>query len=385
MKNILRYAVVAATLFVISASAAAQETGSSARMRRGGRDQQQQQTNTEVTSRMQDRLQTLPTSDAEMSWMKVIYRALDLNKAENAPLYFPEMPVDGNESLFRIIIRLMASGQLPVYEYLDGREAFDDEHRAKARDIFDRHHIYYTEARGSSERNPRFEVHESDVPAMDVLTYYIIERWEFDTRTNRLRSRVEAICPVLHRAEDYGMEAMRYPMFWVKYDDLRPYLSTQNIFTSDSNNLPSCTYDDYFQLALYKGDIYKTRNLRNRSMKQLYPDPDALKHAQDSIEQELAQFEKKLWVPSLEELEAREAKKNAKAQTAKVSEDETSAEEAVGDTETASEDKPKVTNRRSAKKKSNPVKVKRQKNKTKEVKAAKSSSAPARSVRNRKR
>ena len=386
MKNILRIAIVAAAMFVISATAMAQESGSSARMRRGGRDQQQQQTNTEVTSRMQERLQSLPTSDAEMSWMKVIYRALDLNKAENAPLYFPEMPVDGNESLFRIIIRLMASGQLPVYEYLDGREAFDEEHRAKARDIFDRHHIYYSEARGHTERNPKYEVHESDVPAMDVLTYYIIERWEFDTRTNRLRSRVEAICPVLHRAEDYGMEAMRYPMFWVKYDDLRPYLSTQNIFISDSNNLPSCTYDDYFQLALYNGEIYKTRNLRNRSMKQLYPDPDALKHAQDSIEQELAQFEKKLWVPSLEELEAREAKKVEKAQTAKVAEKEET-EEAVADGENAEEQKAKVSSRSKAKnkKKSNPVKVKRQKSKTKEVKASKSSSAPARSVRNRKR
>ena len=390
MKNILRFAIIVIAVFAASSAAMAQESGSSARMRRGGRDQQQQQTNSEITSRMQGRLQTLPTSDAEMSWMKVIYRALDLNKKENAPLYFPEMPVDGNESLFRLIIRLLANGQLPVYEYLDGREAFDEEHRVKARDIFDRHHIYYTEGRGNTERNPKFEVHESDVPAMDVLTYYIIERWEFDTRTNRLRSRVEAICPVLHRSEDYGMEAMRYPMFWVKYDDLRPYLSTQNIFVSDSNNLPSCTYDDYFQLAMYSGDIYKTRNLRNRSMKQLYPDPDALKHAQDSIEQELAQFEKKLWVPSLEELEARSAAKEGKAAKGKKAKAE-QAEQAAPDTDEAVEsaeatdEQPKVTNnRRSSKKKSNPVKVKRQKSKTKEVKSS-SSSAPARSVRNRKR
>ena len=32
-------------------------------------------------------------------------------------------------------------------------------------------------------------------------------------------------------------------MFWVRYADLRPYLSTQNIFTNDDNNLATCTYD----------------------------------------------------------------------------------------------------------------------------------------------
>lgn len=92
---------------------------------------------------MQQRLQTDPASDADLSWMKVIYRSLDLTKDENAPLYFPEMPVDGNESLIRIILRLLANGQLTAYEYLDGREVFNDENKLKVRDMLDRYHIYY--------------------------------------------------------------------------------------------------------------------------------------------------------------------------------------------------------------------------------------------------
>ena len=100
-------------------------------------------------------------------------------------------------------------------------------------------------------------------------------------------------------------------MFWVKYDDLKPYLSTQNIFVSDANNLPTCTYADYFTLGLYNGDIYKTRNLRNRSMKQLYPNPDDLAHAQDSIQKQLDTFEDKFWVPTLEQLAAEREKREA--------------------------------------------------------------------------
>ena len=49
---------------------------------------------------------------------------------------------------------------------------------------------------------------------------------------------------------------------------------SQYVFTDDDNNLPRYTYDDFFTLNLYKGNIYKTRNLRNRSMAQLYPDPE---------------------------------------------------------------------------------------------------------------
>lgn len=374
MKKIFRIAFAAVALVAFTMPALAQESSSSAVMRRGSRNKQQQQ-NSEVTARMQQRLQSEPTSDSELSWMKVVYRSLDLNKEKNAPLYFPEMPIDGNESLFRLIIRLLANDQLTVYEYLDGREVFTDEHRIKTRDVLDRYHIYYQEGKGSSDKHPKFDIHESDVPATEVLSYYIIERWEYDTRINRMKTRVEAICPVLHRSDEYGMDAMKYPMFWVKYDDIRPYLSTQNIFTSDYNNLPSCTYDDYFQMGLYEGDIYKTRNLRNRSMKQIYLTPDELKRAQDSIQHELDTFEDKLWVPSMEELEKRNARKEAVAKKENGSEDESAV-----DSKDESVEKRNISTRRGSKESKSPVKVKRS-----NTKAPKTKNSPTRSVRNRKR
>ncbi|MDE6136800.1 MAG: gliding motility protein GldN, partial [Muribaculaceae bacterium] len=251
-------------------------------------------------------------SDADVQWMRVIYRQIDLNKDRNAALYYPEEPVDGQENLFRIIMRLMAANRLPAYEYLDGREVFTDQYRIKVRDMLDRFHILYTPAKGSSEKNPRFVIEESDVPSNEVLSYYVIERWQFDTRHNRLRPHIEAICPVLHRAGDFGGEAVRYPMFWIKFNDIRPWLTQQAIFVDDSNNLPTCTYDDFFTLAMYDGEIYKTRNLKNRSLMQLYPNADERKHVQDSIQARLDSFETKLWVPTREEvIAAREAREAA--------------------------------------------------------------------------
>ena len=56
---------------------------------------------------------------------------------------------------------------------------------------------------------------------------------------------------------------------------------------------------------MYKGEIYKYKNLRNLSMQQMYPDSTKLKQAQDSIEKRLASFDSNIWVPSREELQRR--------------------------------------------------------------------------------
>lgn len=383
--NLKRIAAAAAVVLMGAATLMAQQQSTATLSRKGASERNRkeaQATGPKVTDRMQAHYEADGKSitDADRQWMRVIYRHLDLDKDKNAALYFPEEVVDGQENLFRIIMRLLANNQLPAYEYLDGREVFTDQYRLKVGDLLDRFHILHSPAKGSTERNPRYTIEEADVPTNEVLSYYVIERWEFDTRTNRMKTIVEAICPVLHRSGDFGGEAVKYPMFWVKYDDLRPWLANQTIFTSDDNNLPTCTYDDYFRMTMYEGDIYKTRNLRNKSMMQLYPDPDDLARAQDSIQNRLTNFDKKLWVPDREDVIAAKEGKDGK-KTSKASSDETvSTGDAATDAalEQAAEEAESKSARRSTRrssKKSSP-KVKQQK--------AKSQPSVSRSVRRRK-
>ena len=247
--------------------------------------------------------------------------------------------------------------------------------------MLNRFHVLYTDAKGSSEKNPIYTIEESDVPTNEVLSYYIIEKWEFDSRTNKTKRIVEAICPVLHRSDDFGGDAVRYPMFWVKLADLRPYLAQQYIFIDDDNNLPKYTYDDFFTLSMYDGDIYKTRNLTNKSMMQMFPDPDDRKRAQDSIQNRLDTFDKNIWVPSREEvIAAREAREAAEAEA-----------EAAGEGDIASRDgNTTQTTARSARssrssQKATPKKESKPKARAAKAKAPKTTSNNAvRSVRRRK-
>lgn len=372
MHKILKIALVALVLLPVTPELVAQEQSTGSVVRRGSRDRKTEnnQSGPKVTERMQSFYSDTDNSlsEADRQWMRVIYRSLDLDKDKNAALYYPEEPIEGQENFFRIIMRLLADNTIPAYEYLDGREIFTDQYRIKTRDVLDKFYIPYTEAKGSTEKNPRFTIDPSDVPTNEVLSYYLVERWEYDTRHNRLRPVVEAICPVLHRAGDFGGDALKYPMFWVKFSDLRPYLAAQSIFVDDDNNLPTCTYDDFFTLTMYDGDIYKTRNLKNKSMVQQYPDSVDLKRAQDSIQSHLDNFEKKLWVPSREEvLAAREA--------AEAAADSTNVEPATEKTSNTR------ATRRSAKRSSKADKPKEKKVKERKPKEIKSSSGATRSVR----
>ena len=379
---------------VSKAGSGAQQQGGSqvTRSSSSQRNRGKKADNNGITDRQQSFYEVREPSDADLQWMKVIYRSIDLTKDKNPALYYPEEPNADGENLFFIIMRLLAKGQISAYEYLDGREMFTDEFKIKVGEMMDRFHIYYTEAKGSTAKNPLYEFENADIPSNEVLSYYIIEKWEFDTRSNQMKARVEALCPVLHRMDDYGGEAVKYPMFWVKLNDIRPYMAKQYIFTDDDNNLARYSIDDFFKLNMYTGEIYKTKNLRNQSLRQMYPEDEAYKHAQDSIEQRLRSFNQDLWVPSLEVLQARaEAEEKARAEAeGELAEGEEGTETVEGEAASDGEEKVTRTTKRGSKSRATKkeTKSKAKKTKIKERKPKTSTqtvNSGIRSVRNRKR
>lgn len=343
-----------------------------------------------ITGRQQSFYEVKEASDADLQWMKVIYRSLDLTKGKNPALYYPEEPNEDGQSLFFIIMRLLADNKISAYEYLDGREMFTEEYKIKVSEMLDRFHIMSSPAKGSTDKAPKFDIEDADIPGNEILSYYIIERWEFDTRSNQMKTRVDAVCPVLHRTDEFGGEAIKYPMFWVKLNDICPYMAQQYVFTDDDNNLPRYSLDDFFKLNMYTGEIYKTKNLRNQSLRQQFPEDKDYAHAQDSIEKRLQAFNKDLWVPSREELKAR-AEAKAKLEAEQNGEDVDNAE-ATEEKADKKADKKSVRTKRGSKtadkkeeKKSSQKTTKIKERKPKETKVKSSPAAGTRSVRNRKR
>ena len=372
----LKFIVLGLIVSFATAGVSAQVVKKSGDDRRDKKDE----TGVKITGRQQSFYEQNEPSEADLQWSKTVYRSLDLPKGKNPALYYPEEPNEDGQSMFFIIMRLLANNQIPAYEYLDGREMFTDEYKIKVAEMLDRFHVLYSEAKGSTEKNPKYAIEDADIPGNEILSYYIIEVWSFDTRSNTMRSRVDALCPVLHRQDEFGGEPIRFPMFWVKLNDIRPYIAQQYVFTDDDNNLSKYNLDDFFKLNMYQGDIYKVKNLRNKSLMQLYPDPKDLKHAQDSIEERLHRFDKNLWAPTRQELQAEvEAKRKLEAEK-----NGETLEEADTVQETKASDNKSVRKSKRGSSSSNDNK-KQSKKKVNKPKETKSSSGATRSVRNRKR
>lgn len=284
MKRILLIVVAAMVMGTVQAQPTKRRTTTSSE----AAQKNPRQTATDRASLM------FPTS-AEMPedvvWRRDIYRQLDLTLDKNAPLYYPVEPVGTQCNLFTYIFRLFLTGRVNAYTYkLDGNESFADKDKIGVKDVLDRYYIYYEEANG------KYTVADNDVPSAEVTRYYLKESSYFDQRTGTYRSKVAALCPVLMRgADDFGGEATPYPLFWLKYEDLAPYLSRLPVMGSNYNNVTNMTADDYFTMNKYEGKIYKTNNMQGRVLANYCKTEEDMAREQKKIERQLADFEQNVW------------------------------------------------------------------------------------------
>lgn len=253
--------------------------------------QVQQKSNAEnMTQRAQISFPTSEPMQEDVVWRRDIYRELSLMESSNAGLYYPVEPVGTQMNLFSYIFKLMLTGKITVYEYrLDGTEVFNESARVKPLTLLDNYHIYYTRQDG------KLHFEDADIPSREVQTYYLKESAYYDQATSTFHKKVIALCPVMSREDDFGDGSANYPLFWVKYDDLAPYLAKQTIMTSNLNNAATMSVDDYFTMNMYKGKIYKTNNMLGQTLAQYCPTDSAMAREQRRIEAELKAFEKNVY------------------------------------------------------------------------------------------
>lgn len=258
--------------------------------RRAQQQRAQQSSANTISMRAQLSYPTEAKMAEDVVWRRDIYRELDLTQDANAGLYYPVEPMGTQMNLFCYIFKLMMTGNIRAYEYrLDGNETFEDSARVRPLAFLDNYHVYY-------ERTDRgIRIDDSDIPSREVTAYYIKESAYYDQATATFHTKVLALCPIMKRVDDFGDGATSYPLFWVKYEDLAPFLSKQTIMTSNLNNAAVMSVDDYFTKNQYKGKIYKTNNMLGRTLSQEYPTDSAMANAQKRIEAEIKLFEKNMW------------------------------------------------------------------------------------------
>ncbi len=291
----MKKTILLLSILVVATSAMAQPA------RRRAEQQAKVQRNTSaLTQRAQISFPTAVPMSEDVVWRRDIYREVKLTDGANAGLYYPVEPQGQQMNLFCYMFKLMMKGQVPAYKYnIDGNEVFNDSSRIKPMSFLKDYHIYY-------ERTDRgIRIEDNDIPSSEVKAYYVKECAYYDQATSTFHTKVVALCPIMKRNDDFGDfgdfgsdandAGTQYPLFWMRYDDLAPFLVKQTIMTSDLNNAATMSIDDYFTEHLYKGKIYKTTNMLGKTLAQYCTNEAALTKEQQRIEKEIADFESHIW------------------------------------------------------------------------------------------
>ncbi len=255
-------------------------------------EQKQQSSNTQgMTRRMQLQYPTALDMPEDVVWRRDIYREVNLDDEPNSGLYYPVEPMGKQMNLFTYVFKLALGGYIPVYEYrLDGNEVLEATAKVDMKTVLDNYHIFY------EEKNGKLSVDNSDIPSAEVKVYYLKESAYYDQANSSFHIKVQAFCPVMLRDDDFGGEAAKYPLFWVKYSDVEPYFSRQAVRISEKNDASLVNLDDYFTLNKYKGKIYKTNNSQGKTLMQIVGnDSTKLSAEQKRIEAELANFQNNIF------------------------------------------------------------------------------------------
>jgi len=253
----------------------------------------------------------------DIVWKRDVYRIIDLHKIQNGGLYYPAEPNGDQKNLFTTLFELVASNQVTAYEYFDGREVFTDKYVLKVKDMLKSFDIPYKEKRDPKDaKNSIFEIDGlEDIPSAEVIQFYVKEIYFLNQRNSSMEVKTLALCPILSREDEMGV-VRTFPMFWVTFESIRPYLSQMSISADSLNSATNLSVYDFFNQRRYQGDIYKVSNLKNQNIKEYCETPEEVKAEQERLEKELSNIGSSLWEPSQRAL--REAEEEAqKAKRAK--------------------------------------------------------------------
>ena len=245
-----------------------------------------------LTERARSQYTAQTAMPTELTWRRDIYRELDLMKEKNAALYYPEEPLGDRVNFFTLVLNLILDGKIKAYEYrLDGNELFTPDNELDLESMLDRFYIDY-----KKDEKGKYII---EIPSREIGKYYIKESNYLDQLSN-YQTKVTAICPVLMRS-DFGAKPTAYPMFWLNYDEISPYLGQTQVMTSSYNNTTNMSLDDYFVMRQYEGEIYKTSNLRNQPLSEYCETDSALQAERARIEKQLIDFQNGMWSESDED------------------------------------------------------------------------------------